>query len=65
MKARITEMGELEIIPENETEQYALKKFREEAAVISDDLVRCETFHWRGSKVVIKPRQRESLANDQ
>lgn len=51
MKAEINEYGELVLIPDSETENYALKKWFNDVKVPMDDKARNEAFFIRGSKV--------------
>jgi hypothetical protein len=49
MKAHLTPNGTLVVLPESETEAYALKKWSADAIVLQQDQVRQETCHVRGS----------------
>ena len=55
MKAEIRIPGTLCLIPENQTEAYALMKWHGESKIGIDDIERMETKWYRGSAIKIIP----------
>lgn len=53
MKAFITTGGVLNVVPENETEEYALIQWKMQASIRVDDAEREEDRYFRGSRISI------------
>ncbi|HVW65115.1 MAG TPA: hypothetical protein VHB01_08875 [Nitrosospira sp.] len=53
MKAFITTGGVLNVVPENETEEYALIQWKMQASIRVDDAEREEDLYFRGSRISI------------
>lgn len=53
MKAELTATGTLVLTPENGTDAFALMCWTERAVVEQPDTKRGETFHWRGSSIMV------------
>ena len=52
MKCEINRMGTLILIAENNTEEYALRKWREENFINCEDVIRNQRGHWIGSSLI-------------
>jgi hypothetical protein len=53
MKATMSRNGVITLSPETDCEAFALTHWAAEAAVPQDDVMRCETFKWRSTSLVI------------
>ena len=56
MKAFIDRSGKIAIVPETETEEYALRSALTKVSIQVDDIKRGEKVYYRGSSIVISSR---------
>lgn len=53
MRAEMTDEGVITLFPESAFEAFALKHWKEQSTVKVEDLQRCESTYWLGSKLRI------------
>lgn len=63
MKTEINRYGQLILTPENSFETYALQQWADKNQIKQEDIMRAETFHYRGSSIKIIERKVTDTTN--